>query len=170
VSALWRGEPAAGPRLRPITVQHLDAVIAIEQTAYAFPWTRGNFIDALAAGYDVQRLELEGEMVGYFVVMAGVEELHLLNLTVAPAWQRQGHARHMLEAIVRLARRARARQVWLEVRGSNERARTVYRRFGFTDIGLRKGYYPAPRGTREDAIVMGLAVDASAPEADDGLE
>ena len=168
MSAQWREAP--GRQLQRLTVQQLDAVIAIEQSAYAFPWTRGNFIDALAAGYDARRLEVGGELAGYFIVMAGVEEMHLLNITVAPACQRCGHARYMLEAIVALCRHKQAHQLWLEVRGSNERARRIYRQFGFTDIGLRKGYYPAPHGQREDAIVMGLPIAAPAAEAADGLD
>ena len=170
MSARWRGEPAAGRQLHEMKAPHLDAVVAIENAAYAFPWTRGNFIDALAAGYEARRPEHDGTLVGYFVVMAGVDEMHLLNLTVAPAAQGRGHARHMLEAIVELCRQAGAQQLWLEVRGSNERARAIYRRFGFTDIGLRKGYYPAPQGRREDAIVMGLPITAAPMEGADGLE
>jgi [ribosomal protein S18]-alanine N-acetyltransferase len=166
VNARWRDAPSPAPQLEKMSLAQLDAVIAIEQAAYAFPWTRGNFIDALAAGYDAQVLRQSNRPIGYFVVMAGVDEMHLLNLTVAPAVQGQGHALVMLGEIVALCRRRAARQLWLEVRGSNERARAIYLRFGFADIGLRKGYYPAPQGQREDAIVMGLPV----PEARSGLE
>jgi [ribosomal protein S18]-alanine N-acetyltransferase len=158
VSAQWRPEPEPQRRLAKMTLAQLDAVVAIEKAAYEFPWTRGNFIDALAAGYDAQVLSEGGQLLGYFIVMAGVDEMHLLNITVAPDAQGRGHARFMLGEIVALCRRATAQKLWLEVRGSNLRARAIYRRFGFDDIGLRKGYYPAPQGRREDAIVMGLPV------------
>jgi [ribosomal protein S18]-alanine N-acetyltransferase len=168
VSAQWSGdrsvEPA--PQLKKMTIATLDGVMAIEQLAYEFPWTRGNFIDALAAGYDARLLCRGDQVIGYFVVMAGVDEMHLLNLTVAPAEHGQGHGRFMLDEVVALCAREAAQKLWLEVRGSNTRARAIYRRFGFTEIGLRKGYYPAPNSRREDAIVMGLTV----PEARDGLE
>ena len=62
---------------------------------------------------------------------------------------------------------AHAQWLWLEVRASNERARRLYRRRGFAEAGLRRGYYPAPQGTREDAVVMSLKVTA---EPGDGLE
>ena len=158
MSAQWRPEPDAQARLSKMTLAELDAVVAIEKAAYEFPWTRGNFIDALAAGYDAQVLGEGAQALGYFIVMAGVEEMHLLNITVAPGAQGRGHARFMLGEIVALCRRAAAQKLWLEVRGSNLRARAIYRRFGFDDIGLRKGYYPAPQGQREDAIVMGLPI------------
>jgi ribosomal-protein-alanine N-acetyltransferase len=145
--------------LLPMTVQQLDTVLAIELQAYAFPWTRGNFIDSLAAGYTAQVLYgSQGELLGYFIAMDGVDELHLLNITVAPAVQRQGHARFMLDELCALARTRRAEQIWLEVRGSNLRARSIYERYGFRHVGLRRGYYPASRDEhpsgREDAMVM----------------
>jgi [ribosomal protein S18]-alanine N-acetyltransferase len=166
VSALWRIDAASRPQLKKMSIATLDAVMAIEQAAYEFPWSRGNFIDALAAGYDARLLCRGDSTIGYFVVMAGVDEMHLLNLTVSPDEHGQGHGRFMLGEIVALCAREAAKKLWLEVRGTNVRARAIYRRFGFTEIGLRKGYYPAANGLREDAIVMGLPV----PEARDGLE
>lgn len=153
--------------LLPMTIAHLDAVMAIEVAAYAFPWSRGNFVDSLASGYDAAVLyDGEGGILGYFVAMAGVEEMHLLNITVAPQAQHRGHALHMLDALVSLCRERGARQLWLEVRESNARARTIYLRRGFVHVGRRRGYYPAPNGQREDAAVMSLAI----PEARDGLD
>lgn len=143
--------------LRAMQLRDLDRVLVVEQLAYSFPWTRGNFIDSLAAGYTAELLvDAQDELVGYFVAMAGVEELHLLNLTVAPPWQGLGHAATLLDALESHARAAGAQTLWLEVRDSNERARHVYRRRGFAEVGLRPRYYPAGHGRREDAIVMSL--------------
>lgn len=147
------------PRLQPITVADLDAVLEVEVQAYSFPWTRGNFIDSLAAGYLAERLlGPNDELLGYFVAMSGVDELHLLNLTVAPAHQRQGHAATLLDVLAERCCQLHLPMLWLEVRASNARARHVYRQRGFTEVGLRRHYYPGPRGTREDAVVMNLAV------------
>jgi ribosomal-protein-alanine N-acetyltransferase len=149
--------------LLPMTLKQLDAVLAIELLVYPFPWTRGNFIDSLAASYPSQVLYgPQGELLGYFIAMEGVDELHLLNITVAPGVQGRGHARFMLDELCALARAKQARQIWLEVRESNLRARAVYERYGFSHIGLRRGYYPAARNThasgREDAVVMSLTL------------
>lgn len=76
----------------PLTTERLDALLAVEQAAYSHPWTRGNFIDALAAGYQAQLLVAGGQILGYFVAMPGVQEAHLLNITVAPAFQHHGRA------------------------------------------------------------------------------
>ena len=156
---------SAVPRLRqpvllPMSMLHLDAVMAIEAGAYPFPWTNGNFVDSLAAGYDARVLyDDEGAILGYFVAMAGVEEMHLLNITVAPQAWHQGLALLMLDALEAACRERGARQLWLEVRASNERARAIYRRRGFAELGRRKGYYPDANGRREDAIVMSLALE-----------
>ena len=163
MSALWREarEALQGDRvLSPMTMTHIDAVMAVEVAAYAFPWSRGNFIDSLASGHAAWTLhDGAGQLLGYFVAMAGVEEMHLLNLTVTPPAQSRGHARFMLQELNRLCGRQGARKLWLEVRETNARARNMYLRLGFMHVGVRKGYYPAPQGRREDAVVMSLAVE-----------
>jgi len=153
--------------LRPMQAGGLDAVLAIENAAYEFPWSRGNFIDSLAAGYWAQWLVgSSSQLLGYVIAMHGVHEMHLLNLTVAPAHQHAGHARFMLDALVDRAGQQGAEQLWLEVRISNQRGRALYRRYGFHDVGVRKGYYPAARGQREDAVVMSLPIDGGARALD----
>jgi ribosomal-protein-alanine N-acetyltransferase len=153
--------------LRPMQAGGLDAVLAVENAAYEFPWSRGNFIDSLAAGYWAQWLiGRSSQLLGYVVAMHGVHEMHLLNLTVAPEHQHAGHARFMLDALVDRAAQRGAEQLWLEVRVSNERGRALYRRYGFEQIGMRKGYYPAAQGRREDAVVMSLPIDGGARALD----
>ena len=145
----------AEPAMRVLTVGMLDAVLAIEVQAYTFPWTRGNFIDSLAAGYHGRALVGDGgEIIGYFVAMPGFEEMHLLNVTVAARHEGQGHARRLLAELYALSAAHQAAAVWLEVRESNARARALYLREGFAEAGRRRDYYPAPQGRREDAILM----------------
>jgi ribosomal-protein-alanine N-acetyltransferase len=141
-------------RFEPLTADHLDAVLLIEQLAYAKPWSSSNFVDSLNAGYQAQRLLAGNTLLGYFVAMKGVDEVHLLNITVAPAYQRQGWAHVMLDALALWAKGQRADWLWLEVRVGNLRAIEVYEAQGFARMGLRKKYYPAVNGEREDAIVM----------------
>ena len=142
--------------LAPMTQDDLDAVIAIEQTAYSHPWTRGNFRDSLNPLFEAQCLWLDGELLGYFLAMHGVEEMHLLNITVAPAHQGQGWGHMMLDALSLMSRHAGAQWLWLEVRQSNQRALQVYERYGFKQVSIRKDYYPAGRQQREHAVVMSL--------------
>ncbi len=146
-------------RLEPLTAEWVDAVCEVEKKAYSHPWTPRNFSDSLEAGYHCQLL-LGGEtLIGYFVAMKGVEDVHLLNLTVAPAFQRQGWAPLLLDALTGWSRGQGAQWLWLEVRESNERALHLYRRHGFCQVGLRKDYYPDVGQRRENAIVMSLRLD-----------
>lgn len=142
--------------LRTMTPEDLDAVMAIEQAVYSHPWSRGNFRDSLNPLFDAHCLWLEGELLGYFLAMHGVEEMHLLNITVAPSRQGQGWGHMMLDALSLLSRSQGAQWLWLEVRQSNERALQVYERYGFRQVSIRKDYYPAGRQQREHAVVMSL--------------
>ena len=147
-----------------MTVHDLPAVMAVEVSVYSHPWSRGNFIDSLAAGYVAEVLRAgEAGLVGYFVALPGVDELHLLNITVAPAWQGLGHGLSLLDAVQSQARTRSLATLWLEVRVGNQRARDLYRRLGYAEVGLRRNYYPAAAGQREDAVVMSLRVPPAAP-------
>jgi [ribosomal protein S18]-alanine N-acetyltransferase len=148
-------EGAGRPRMAPIQFHELDRLMAIETVAYPFPWSRVNFVDSLAAGYLARkRVDAHGRWLGYVIAMAGVDETHLLNLTVVPEFQRHGHARAMLDELVHWSRERAALRLWLEVRESNHRAQALYRHYGFREVGLRQGYYPAGPGGRENAVVM----------------
>lgn len=145
----------ADPRYRRMEVADLDAVMAIENVVYAHPWTRGNFSDSLIEGYHCWVLELGGEIVGYSVVAIAVGEAHLLNLSIAAAWQRRGYGRELLVFVIQLARDFGAGKMFLEVRPSNEAGRSLYAGAKFREIGRRRGYYP-DKGKPEDALVMEL--------------
>ena len=146
------------PRYRRMAAADIDAVIAIEGAIYPYPWTRGNFSDALAAGYHCWMVVCGGESVGYVVVLVAAGEAHLLNLSVAGPWQRRGLGRELLNFVLKLARDTSAGRILLEVRPSNRAAIALYSSAGFAEIALRRGYYPAGSG-REDAIVLQLDLD-----------
>lgn len=147
-------------RFEALTLDQLDAVLKVEKEAYAKPWSSGNFVDSLNSGYEAQMLLAGDTLLGYFVAMKGVDEVHLLNITVAPAFQRQGWAHVMLDALAIWAQGQRADWLWLEVRVGNQRAIEVYEAQGFARVGLRKKYYPAVNGLREDATVMSRSLKA----------
>jgi ribosomal-protein-alanine N-acetyltransferase len=148
-------------RLEAMEESWLPEVARIEKLTYAHPWSEGNFGDSLRAGYHAQLL-LAGDdsptLFGYFVAMKGVDEVHLLNITVAPEFQGQGFARLLLDSLVLWSRQAVAEWLWLEVRMSNTRAREIYKHYGFNEVGTRRNYYPLSAFRREDAVVMSLAL------------
>ena len=169
MNALLRPGPAL--RHRPMLPADIDAVLALELQAYPFPWTRGNFIDSLAAGYLAElRLDAQDGLIGYWVALPGFEEMHLLNLTVAPAAQRSGHGLALMQRLIARARARGDQALWLEVRPSNGPALGLYRHLGFAEVGRRCAYYPAPRQQREDALVLRLALDAPPPAAPAGSQ
>jgi ribosomal-protein-alanine N-acetyltransferase len=139
----------------PMAAGDVDEVHAVETEVYPHPWSRGNFADSLASGYDGWTLRDDaGTLVGYFLLMTAVDEAHLLNVAVAAARQREGVGLYLLDKIVARARGLLMESILLEVRPSNLRALKIYEQYGFTEIGRRKNYYPAHHGLREDAIVM----------------
>ena len=148
------------PCMVPLAIDLLEKVAPIEQACYSHPWTYGNFMDALNAGYHAMALltHAKGDIMGYYVAMKGVEEAHLLNLTVAPAYQQQGCARMLLETLRLWTVSQQLTWLWLEVRQGNTRALHVYRQFGFKEVGRRKNYYPTPDGGHEHAVLMSLRV------------
>jgi ribosomal-protein-alanine N-acetyltransferase len=140
--------------IAPMQLHDLPEVVAVEQAAYEFPWTHGNFVDSLRAGHSAWSMrDRGGGLMAYAVMMVALDEAHLLNLTVAPPCQRFGFGWRLLEAMAETARGHGARTMLLEVRPSNAAAQAMYARYGFVRIGIRRGYYPARDG-REDAIVM----------------
>lgn len=147
----------SAPFFRPMNMQDLDAIMRIEREAYPYPWSKGNFRDSLAAGYNCWVYEHQGGMIAYAVMMLAAGEAHLLNLCVATSWQGRGVGRKFMEHLIALARDYHAEIMFLEVRPSNEPARRLYEAMGFSEIAVRKNYYPA-RGGRENAIVMGLSL------------
>jgi ribosomal-protein-alanine N-acetyltransferase len=144
-------------RHRRMSEADLDAVMAIENVVYTHPWTRGNFVDSLNAGYHCWVAERDGAIVGYCVVAVAAGEAHLLNLSVAAAWQRMGLGSAMLQFAINLAKERAAQRIFLEVRVSNVSAHALYARSGFCEIGMRHGYYAA-HGGREDARVLELVL------------
>ena len=144
---------APAVRMVPLDHRDLDEVLAIENGVYPFPWTRGNFVDSLASGYLLWGCRIGDELVGYFVLMMAMDEAHLLNLSIADRRQGAGFGARLLRHAMRAAHQAGATSLLLEVRPSNNSALALYRHFGFQQIGVRCGYYPAKKGS-EDALVM----------------
>jgi [ribosomal protein S18]-alanine N-acetyltransferase len=142
----------------PMQLEHLDAVVAAEKESSQFPWSRALFADSMHAGYSSWVLYQEGVLIGHAVLLAVMDESHLLVITVRPRWQGQGFGSRLLEHVLERASLAGATQMFLEVRASNRVAQAMYSRHGFKEIGRRRGYYPDADGLREDALVMQRAL------------
>ena len=137
------------------TMRHsdLDLVVKNEAAANAHPWTKRIFIDCLRAGYQAWVLANKQEIAAHAVMSVAVEECHLLTLCVHPAFQRMGYGRKLFALLLDRAASLEAKECFLEVRVSNDRAISLYRSLGFTQIGERSSYYPTDLG-REDALIL----------------
>ncbi|MEI6227447.1 MAG: ribosomal protein S18-alanine N-acetyltransferase [Methylophilaceae bacterium] len=144
-------------QLRPMQMEDLDTVMAIEPQIYSHPWTRGNFSDSLNAGHSAWVLVQDNKIIGYALLMIVLDEAHLLNLSIAKTYQKQGLGRYLLEHMLEISKKYQAVNMFLEVRASNVSALALYENMGFNEMAVRRNYYPATHG-REDAILMGLAL------------
>lgn len=163
--AALAGEGIGRLLARPMGYADCPRVDLIEREAYEFPWTLQNFASSIRAGHDAWLFSLDPtpvaagvDLCGYALLMWAPEEVHLLNITVVPALHGRGIGAAMLHWLLDDAARRGAGRMLLEVRPSNAVAITLYESRGFARIGMRRNYYPAAGGRREDAIVMALAL------------
>ena len=140
---------------REIVAADFDALWAIEPRAYQFAWSQQILRDCLNARYPAWLMhDAEGTVMGYAFLSVGAGEAHLLNLAVAPEFQNRGVGRALLAYVLQKGEQMGLERMFLEVRPSNHAAINLYDEAGCNEIGRRPGYYPAPNGTREEAIVM----------------
>jgi len=143
-------------RIRRMRQEHLPEVLAIEGKNYNFPWSEGIFNDCLkSANYTCLICEELDVITGFSIVSILAGEAHIMNICVDPAVQKQGVGSKLLEYMIELAT-SKAETIFLEVRPSNLAAISLYKKRGFNEIGIRKGYYPVVNGRREDAVMLAL--------------
>jgi ribosomal-protein-alanine N-acetyltransferase len=149
-----------------------SALAALEVACFSHPWTLGQFRQELALGPPNAVLVLWSRepraaggrgLVGYCIYRLAADEMHLMDVAVAPAWRRRGLARWLLRQAVARAGRDGARRAFLEVRESNQPARELYASVGFSPTGRRVGYYREPP---ESAVVLTLEPLSRPPDAD----
>jgi len=138
--------------VRPLRPSDLDAVERIERESYPTPWSRSMFAGELAKPSSVCLGAFQGaDMLGYLIVARYVDAWHVMNVAVDEPFRSRGIARGMLERLFELTAGDVERGYTLEVRVSNETAIELYRRLGFIETGMRRGYYT---DNREDALIM----------------
>lgn len=145
--------------VRSMIHSDLAHVSDIERRSYQFPWSHGVFRDCLLAGYSCIVLERDESVVGYGILSVAAGEAHILNLCVDPDYRKLGYGERLLDEILARARHAEVREVFLEVRPSNESAFGLYLKKGFKQIANRPAYYQAAEG-REDAAVLSMQISA----------
>lgn len=141
------------PLIRPMEIMDIKRVMKVERAAYEFPWTPNIFRDCLRVGYYCCVVEDNTEVIGHAVMSYAVGECHILNVCILPEYQRLGMGKRVIKQLLEVGERNGARIAFLEVRLSNIAAYRLYESLGFTEVGIRKDYYPAEEG-REDAMIL----------------
>jgi ribosomal-protein-alanine N-acetyltransferase len=136
--------------VREMTEYDLPPIMQIERQAYDFPWTEGIMADCLRVGYHCYVYAVNDEIRGYLIFSTVLDEVHLLNICIAPEYQSKGYGRAFISWLMNHARQSGTKTLYLEVRASNHAAIHLYEIMGFNELGLRPDYYPAKKG-REDA-------------------
>ena len=141
--------------IQPVTsVEQIDQVLVIEEASFTNPWTREMYIAELenpGVSFCYLAYDAEGRSIGFCSFWRVLDELHINNLAVLPERRREGVAAALLSRVLAEGAAMGAKRATLEVRRSNEVARHLYERFGFTVAGVRRNYYSQPP---EDALVL----------------
>lgn len=136
------------------------ALAALEAACHSHPWTESQLREEVSSGPPGAVLvlrgpgrpdEVWGDIRAYCVYRVTLDEMHVLDVVVAPRWRRRGLGRWLVRFAMRKAAREGARRAFLEVRQSNREALSLYEGLGFVRAGVRRSYYAEPR---EDAVLL----------------
>jgi len=156
-------EPLAGkidPRRLSILwagADHAAELARLHAELFDQPWTIESLHELLAHPGSAAFLARVGdppETAGFIVGRIAADEAEILTLCVREKWQRRGVGRRLVEAVIRAAKKAEARQLFLEVAASNGPAIALYKGLGFGEIGARKSYYDRSQRPAEDALML----------------
>jgi ribosomal-protein-alanine N-acetyltransferase len=137
----------------PMGFADISAVTQIEQQSHTHPWSEKLFLSNFGQRYFNHLIQLNDEVIGYFVASAVAGEVTLMNIAISPDYQGKGAGQVLLQFLLDYSRENDQQEIWLEVRASNQSAIHLYQKLGFSEVDIRKGYYPAEKG-REDAVIM----------------
>jgi [ribosomal protein S18]-alanine N-acetyltransferase len=133
---------------------YADQVMEIERASFPVPWSERAFEDEINRGIsNLWALVSNEKVYAYICFWMFDKEMHILNFAVHPEKRRQGLGRYLLMMVIDTGKTNGIENIWLEVRPSNGPALSIYKKFGFSDVGRRKGYYS---DSQEDAIIMAL--------------
>lgn len=138
--------------IRRANKRDVPEIVRIEQSSFSDPWDKKLFLDALDSKEKYLYAHVSGSALsGYIIFEKVLDEGHITNLAVAKEYQGKGIASELVSAVMDLAASLGVKGIFLEVRQGNEAAKKLYSKFGFKEIGKRKGYYPK---ASEDALVL----------------
>lgn len=141
--------------------QALQAAYHIHQQVVPQPWRFDTFIDCTTAPYCARVVLQEHRVIGYALLLMVVDEATLMDIGIAEDARGIGAGGHLLQAIIAHCKACHMASLWLEVRSSNQIARQLYSKAGFSIQEVRKGYYPATAHTPcEDAVIMTMSLNA----------
>jgi [ribosomal protein S18]-alanine N-acetyltransferase len=146
---------AASWVVEPLTLlTDLDRILEIEQASFVNPWTREMYLAELdnhGVSFCYLVRDSSQQVIGFCSFWRVLDELHINNLAVVPSRRGAGAGTALLREVLRESARMGAERATLEVRRSNEAARRLYERLGFSVAGVRRSYYTNPV---EDALVL----------------
>ena len=137
----------------PMTEEHIDGVVALEEATFSIPWTRADFErevkeNSMAIYYVAV---MDGKIIGYAGMWHVITEGHITNVGVLEEVRGKGVGSMLMEKLIEIAVEKKMFGITLEVRMGNTPAQALYHKYGFKAEGIRKNYYP---DTKEDAIIM----------------
>ena len=139
--------------IRIATEQDLPSIHENELKSYDIPWSVKSLKECFNGQYRVYLMIANGEIIGHLIVQSIVDEFHIHNLCVIPAFQSLGLGHRWLNFLLDDAAKASVISIFLEVRKSNTKAISLYENQGFKPLAVRKNYYKTSTG-REDGLVM----------------
>ena len=144
----------SGILIDDMKVEDLPEIVTIENSSFTTPWSETLFYNETRKTIAVSRVaKIDGKVVGYLCANVILDEGHILNLAVHPEFRGLAIASSLIKEMIGIMRDRDCRSVFLEVRISNDQARIMYEKFGFTLLGTRKNYYISPV---EDAVIKVL--------------
>lgn len=150
---------------RLMTLEDIGVIVQIERESFTAPWSEEAFRTELTQNHFAKYMimELQGKIIGYGGMWLIVDEAHITNIAVREQFRGQGYGEKLLREMMKTASWLGAQRMTLEVRVSNERAKSLYRKLGFYPSGIRPAYYS---DNREDALIMWAELSPGVAAAD----
>ena len=137
--------------IKDFDIVHIKEVAEIERLSFSDPWSENALLESLESPYSFFKVFVDGGVLGYIGFYAVAGEGAVTNVAVHPNSRGLGIGEKLIKAIIEEGKRQNVEYITLEVRTSNEKARRLYSRCGFIDVGVRKNFYSNPK---EDAVIM----------------